>query len=391
MRLFHEGGTSKVKVFRNKVIVVGKSHHNALGIIRSLGEFGCEVFLIIISERKSFVTKSRYVKKFWHINSGQQVIDLLLEEFRDETERPIIIPADDYSASIIDGNLHMLDEKFVVPNIGNEQCAIVDKMDKTTMNELAEKHGFLVPKSLVLNLGEVEEINSYVENMDIKYPCIVKPLQSIEGSKSVITVCENQDVLISILNKLKPTYKRILIQEFIEKEGEFGIQGFADHQNNRVIIPGLVIKLRQSTVAPGSTTYGKLVKAHPLIDLAKIAELVRDLEYTGIFDIELIHADGKIYFIEMNFRNGAYGYAFTRAGVNLPVLWCLSALGRDISNISTRVNREVLLMNETADFRNVLEKKMGLLSWVRQFLKADVHLVCNKHDFRPFVHKLLGK
>ena len=182
-----------------------------------------------------------------------------------------------------------------------------------------------------------------------------------------------------------------MIQEFIEKEGEFGIQGFADHQNNRVIIPGLIIKLRQSTVAPGSTTYGKLVKAHPLIDLAKIAELVRDLEYTGIFDIELIHADGKIYFIEMNFRNGAYGYAFTRAGVNLPVLWCLSVLGRDISNISTRVNREVLLMNETADFRNVLEKKMGLLSWVRQFLKADVHLVCNKHDFRPFVHKLLGK
>lgn len=97
------------------------------------------------------------------------------------------------------------------------------------------------------------------------------------------------------------------------------------------------------------------------------------------------------FFIEMNFRNGAYGYAFTRAGVNIPVLWCLSALGRDISNISTRVNREVLLMNETADFRNVLEKKMGLLSWVRQFLKADVHLVYNKHDFRPFVHKLLGK
>src|SRR5690606_40597737 len=131
---------------------------------------------------------SRYIKEFWYAHSGQRVIDLLLNEFNDETERPIIIPADDYSTSIIDGSLHMLDEKFVVPSIRNEQYAIVDKMDKTTMNELAEKHGFLVPKSLVLNLGEVEEINSYVENMDIKYPCIVKPLQSIEGSKSVITV-----------------------------------------------------------------------------------------------------------------------------------------------------------------------------------------------------------
>ena len=68
--------------------------------------------------------------------------------------------------------------------------------------------------------------------MDIKYPCIVKTLQSIEGSKSVITVCENQDVLISILNKLKPTYKRILIQEFIEKE-EFGIK---DLQTIKIIV-----------------------------------------------------------------------------------------------------------------------------------------------------------
>ena len=44
-------------------------------------------------------------------------LDLLLNEFNDETERPIIIPADDYSLTIIDGSLHMLDEKFVVPSI----------------------------------------------------------------------------------------------------------------------------------------------------------------------------------------------------------------------------------------------------------------------------------
>lgn len=379
------------RVIRNKVIVVGISHTNALGIIRSLGEFGCEVYFITLSNTKSFVTKSRYLSKFWHARDGQHIIDLILNEFKDEVEKPIIIPADDTSASIIDRNINLLADNFLFQNIRNEQSAIFNNMNKTQMNKLAEKFGFLVPKSFLLDFSELMNIDVIVKKVDITYPCIVKPVQSIEGSKSDIAICKNAEVLDRVLKRLKSSYARVLVQQFIEKDGEFGIQGFATNEGSEVFIPGVIIKLRQSKVSQGSTTYAKIVKDHPLIEMERIAALINDLRYSGIFDIELIYSGNKVYFIEMNFRNGAYGYAFTKAGVNIPALWCLSAIGIDISNAPTKVSHEIFLMNETADFRCVLAKQIGLLSWIMQFLKADVHLLCNKNDLRPFIYKLIRR
>lgn len=52
-------------MLRSKVVVVGSNHHNALGVIRSLGEFGCNVFFVTHSCDKSFVARSRYVEKHW--------------------------------------------------------------------------------------------------------------------------------------------------------------------------------------------------------------------------------------------------------------------------------------------------------------------------------------
>ena len=377
-------------MLRSKVVVVGSNHHNALGVIRSLGEFGCNVFFVTHScDDKSFVARSRYVEKHWRARSVEEVVDILLTNFGSEASRPIVIPADDHSVDIIDRNLNLLSHRFLCPNIKNQSCAIAEKMDKTKMNEIAAKYGFSVPRSFVLNVETFEKVNSVVRGADITYPCIVKPLRSIEGTKSTITVCESEETLLRILGELAPKYKRLLIQEYVEKETEFGVLGFANHEQEQAVILGVVVKLRESRVAP-SATYGKLVKTHPYVDVDSIIQFVRDLEYTGIFDMDLIYSKGKVYFIEMNFRNGAYGYAFTRAGVNVPALWCLSVLGHDLQTVPTEVNREVRFMNEIADFRNVLDGQTGLVSWLRQFMTADAHLIYNRHDIKPFIFRTLG-
>ena len=46
----------------NKVIVIGGTHHNSLGVIRALGERGYEVeFVNFCPVGKDFVSKSKYV------------------------------------------------------------------------------------------------------------------------------------------------------------------------------------------------------------------------------------------------------------------------------------------------------------------------------------------
>lgn len=372
----------------NKVIVIGNSHHNSLGIIRSLGEFGCRVFHIVLSNKEGFTTKSRYIKKFWCSNDEKKVIEILINEFGDDKEKPIIIAAGDRSASIIDRNINLLSNYFIFSSVKNTECGIINMMEKSKMNMLAEEHGFLVPKSFNFKFSETP-IEQAIATIPIEYPCIVKPLQSIDGSKRDISVCEDANILVAVLKMLNNQYNEVLIQEFIEKEGELGIQGFSTYGGKNVIVPGIIVKIRQSRVAPGSTTYAKLAKKHSLVELPKIESLIKDLGYTGIFDIELIYKGNRVYFIEMNFRNGAYGYAFTKAGVNIPALWCLNIIGHDIFGVPLVIDNELTLMDEIADFRNVIDKRIGLLKWIMQFLSTDVHLLFNKRDLKPFIYRFI--
>jgi D-aspartate ligase len=373
----------------NKIIIIGGNHHNGLGIIRSLGEIGCRVFFIAIGTSKSYVVKSKYIENYWYAEKETDIISILLNEFSQDKLKPIVIPSDDYAASVIDKNISKLKESFLIPNIGQEDNAVLSKMNKAEMNKLAEKHGLLVPKSFTMNLKEIESIEKTIKTMDIEYPCIVKPMQSIDGTKSDITINENRTTLQESLEKLKGKYKEVIIQEFINKEGELGIQGLATITSKEVIIPGIIEKLRQSAVAPGSTTYAKLVKSNSLVDIDKIKSLIRDLGYVGIFDMELMYSKGEIYFIELNFRNGAYGYAFTKAGINIPGLWCSDAIDQDFPDELKRIKNKVTLMSEIADFRNVFASDLRLSKWIMQFLKADVHLILNIYDIKPFIYKLL--
>lgn len=47
------------------------------------------------------------------------------------------------------------------------------------------------------------------------------------------------------------------------------------------------------------------------INEEKIKKFVSATGYVGIFDIEMIKAYGKYWFIEINYRNGQYGYTPT--------------------------------------------------------------------------------
>jgi D-aspartate ligase len=379
-------------MIKNKIVVIGGNHHNGLGIIRSLGEYGCRVSLIVVGEGKSFVTKSRYLEKRWIVNNETKVLSILLNEFNDKENKTIILPADDYSASLIDKNINKLKDSFIFPSINNGQGNVLKRMNKFEMNKLAKESGLLVPLSYKVELDKDKKIANIIEYMDIKYPCIVKPIQSIDGSKSDISINYNSNDLKKNLEKLSDSYNEVLVQEYIEKDGEIGITGFITSNEKKIIIPGIIDKRRQSTKALGSTTYAKIItEEESTFDLNQVKILLKNVGFVGIFDLELLLKDNKIYFVELNFRNGAYGYAFTKLGVNMPVLWCLDALGKDISSMPKKVNKTATFISEIADFRNVIERKVGLFEWALQFFTADAHLIMNKQDIKPFIFKLYYK
>ena len=284
------------------------------------------------------------------------------------------------------GILILLSEKFILPNINREQNAITNHMNKARLNEIAEKHGFLVPLSQIINCQELAYNNFELLTFKLVFPCIIKPLQSIDISKSFIKINRTETELIENLKIYQTHCKEVLVQEYIEIDSEIGVQGFA---SKHIVVSGVVEKIRKSTIAPGSTTYARLVPSNYAADEDKIVLMVKDLGYVGIFDMEFMSSNNKVYFIEMNFRNGAYGYAFTKAGVNLPKLWCLDILGEDITDEKQRADSTLIFMNEFAELRNVLLKQVSLWRWLKDFLKSDASLLFNTKDVKPFFYKLL--
>ena len=354
-----------------------------------MGETGWKVNYISTETGKNFVSKSRYVKRFWIAQNEEKLIELLLKTHDNSMKKSIIIPSDDNAMTMIDNNFSTLKEKYIIPNVKNKENAVSNMMNKVEMTKLAEKHGFLVPKGFKLDLRKSEEVNLVLESINFKYPCIVKPLKSIDGSKGDIIICNDITQLTNQIRNLENKYSEVILQEFIKKDGELGVQGLST--GKEIIIPGIIEKKRDSPIAPGSTTYATLVESNSLVEKDKIISFLRDLNYYGIFDLELMYQNKKVYFIEINFRNGAYGYAYTKAGVNIPKLWCLDAVGLNISDETKKVVKHLRLMNEIADFRNVINKNVGFIKWLKEFVSTDIYMLLNIKDIKPFIYKFIYK
>ena len=56
-------------------IVLGSNHHNTLGLVRSLGEAGHKVYLILIQSKCNYVNKSKYVSRCFLIDNLEEVCE----------------------------------------------------------------------------------------------------------------------------------------------------------------------------------------------------------------------------------------------------------------------------------------------------------------------------
>ena len=98
--------------------------------------------------------------------------------------------------------------------------------------------------------------------------------------------------------------------------------------------------------------------------------------------MEFLKNDDNTFFIECNFRNGAYGYAVTYAGFNMPQVYQNACLSQEIKLSSIR---KVIFMEERSDFLNVLDGSISLWHWIRDVFSTDVFLFWNRKDIKPIL------
>lgn len=310
-------------------LVIGRNYTTRLTLIRAAGMEGCDVVVIQTDKKKSHVQKidrrSKYVVAchFCPEPDKQLLLDTIMQYANDKTQ-PILIPADDYAAAVIDENLDHLRTHFIMPHVNNQQGKVLNIMDKYYQKTLAKAVGIPVAEGWICHFRD----GKYEIPNDIKYPCYAKPLESYDGAlKNLQKRCDSRDELEDLLEKAANNYQLpYLIEEYIHITKEYGVQGVSF--GNYSIMPGVVFK---DSSRQGLTATGYI---HPIADVPELQvhlqELMKRTCFTGIFDIDLFESNGRFYFNELNTRLGANGFALTYGVANVPGLFIKYMLGEKI-------------------------------------------------------------
>lgn len=360
---------------KNIFIVFGGEHYNPLGAVRSIGESGNAPVAIILRSSQRITSMSKYISKLYMVDSIDEGYSILLNEYGNQSRKPIIITCDDTISSYLDCHYDELKDKFIFFN-ANKAGMITKYMNKYEQVKLAEKCNIQVLWSEIVDKGVIPE--------KIEYPVITKAIDSTEqGWKNNVFICNTEKELKIAYEKM--SCEKILLQKYLNKKNELCLDGFSINHGEKVFIS---MGSNYKYLLPNSYSfYMNLFSFHDTELKNKIDKMFKEIGYEGIFTIEFLEDnDGKMYFCEINFRNSGWSYASTCLGMNLPVLWVKCVSHKDIpSEINKPIKKGSTAMVELSDFRiRVKSGKISPKNWMKEFRRSDCTFLYNKKDMKPF-------
>lgn len=359
-----------------KVIVFGNGLHNTLGLVRSVGECGIPVTLILEPGGKvdNPVRFSRYVERIHDLATLDEGVEVLKRDYWDCPVCPVVLCGSDPSVCLLDRRYDELKEHFCIFN-AKMAGRINYFMDKVNTFPLVRGKGISLIRTWRLQGGAPVPV-------EIPYPCLVKGNNSLTSTKADMFVCRDAQALLS---KIREGVD-YLIQEYIEKDYELDIVGLSTNSGKNVFIPAVVRKLRDDLHRQSVFIRLDDVNQYPDLDVKGLKEFVGELGYEGIFSIELIKSAGRYYFLEVNLRNDACGYLYTAAGINYPKLWIDYCSGNLENGKLEKISfKSPYRLMSLYDIYNVAEGKVPVWQWGHECLSADAHFVLNVRDPMPFM------
>lgn len=362
-----------MQLVKNKVIVWSIDDFNTLGLMRQLGKKGLDL-LFLIKGCANFASKSKYCKKYIEKETIEEGYDYLLNNYKQEEYKPIIIVASDEIITFIDQHKEEFEKYFIIP--GTSRKGDIEKyIDKNRMTKLAEDIGILCPTS--------RYISKDIFPTDIKYPCLIKPSHQKPGhyNEFKFKICKNKFILKHTLKCVRNDSEFIL-QDYIPKKLDLLLYGVRMLDKN-IVIAGAFIRDRWAD--SGSSSHGYLTAEIPeYIDIEKIKKFIEKIDYYGLFSVEYGILENKAYFFEINLRNDGTSHYFYQAGVNLPLAYVYNCAGLDYSNILAKIKGKRWFIDEVFDIENIILGKLKIKKWKQDMAEATVFKYYDKEDMVPF-------
>lgn len=375
----------EAKLKEYKFIIFGSDHYQTLGVIRSLGKKGLRPDVILhpkYSDHPFMCPNSRYVGEVHIVDSVADGYILLLEKYGNEKLKPFLYTCDDWTEGCLDMHYGEIIDKFNFFN-GHEKGCVLKYMDKDNISKLAMQCGCRIPKSETLNKGQLPT--------SLKYPIITKSIMSTTGAwKNDSRICYSPNELMENYKTIKSDV--LLVEEFIEKKNELCLGGFAVNNGKDICLPYQATYLRLSP-----KSYSNYMVIEPLRYRQvkqQVTNILSKVGFNGIFSVEfLIGKDEQLYFLEVNFRNSTWSYAYTVGGVNLPYEWAKATLLGNLKSETIRPRKKPYkAIAEFTDYvQFVSTKKISKFEWIKNVITADCRFYILFSDPKPTIAGVIMK
>lgn len=306
----------------SKAVVLGANYYIGLDIIRSLGACGVDVVAIDYSKAGTYGFHSRYLSEALvaphYKEDPKGLLDYLIEYALRQSKPPVLFPSADPYVEFIDSNMGLLKEYYLMPNM--QQGLYTKVMNKDTLHDLAIKHGVKVPETLRI---DDEDFWDKVDSA-IKYPCIVKPIDSptfVSAFRKKLFIVNSKEELEEAIDKAKAVRLEVIVQRIIP--------GFDDHmytfdahlnQDSKVTHWTTCQKYRQYPINYGASVYTEQKHVPDLYDIG--SPFLEAIDWKGFAEIEFKKdaETEEYYLIEINVRTTNLNSLLRKVGLNMPYI-----------------------------------------------------------------------
>lgn len=365
------------------------SRRTGLGIIRSLGKEGVEIYTADVYKAEGFYSK--YTKKGFVIPNlidvgNENLVNKFLEiakEIDPEKTRPYLYTgSDDYLMFFVkhwDTLSHYYRASFETDLSKLKPC-----IEKKGMYKIAENAQVPIPFTYYSPV-DTKRINSF--------PVIIKP--SLKKTDTVdvikqafrIAFAENESQLQVHIDKLERINVPYVVQQFIPGGDDTLYTAGLFAYKGEVKAIGTGRKLRQYPPSLGECSLGELVEAPKLKTYA--IYLLKEAGITGICQVEFKKHEDEYYLMEINPRPWSWISLMDYAGFNLPWIAMETIEGRKTTKVYKQKKNKGTWMFPMMDLKyNVMiNRNRNFFGYLKDIFTADKLAFFTWRDIKPaFVH-----
>ncbi|OPJ55159.1 carboxylate--amine ligase [Alkalithermobacter paradoxus] len=376
---------------KHKAVVLGANYYIGLSVIRCLGVNGVHVVAVDYSDKNTYGFYSKYCSETLvgphYKKDPEAFLEFLIEYAKKQDNPPVLFPCADPYVEFLDKYLSVLRKYFLIPQ--TEENLYTKLMNKDTLRDLAIKHDVLVPETLTTDdenlIEKVEEI--------IKYPCLVKPVDShafVAKFRKKLFKVYNKEELISSIKLANKENIEVIVQRIIP--------GFDDHmytfdaylnQDAKITHWVTCQKMRQYPINFGASVYTQQKYVPELYEIG--SRFLEGVKFKGFAEIEFKKDSntGKYYLIEVNVRTTNLNNLLYKVGINMPYIAYMELTGSPLSPKAITSDKNLVFWYAYEDFLAVKgyikTKQLTLLQVIKSYFRPKAYAIWDYNDPQPFI------